>query len=507
MRFRVSYALIDKYNPMLGLGYGDRYMTQLKNIVSYQDEGTGLVRLSWTAVRERVAAVNPLFCALMDQFDPGTKFSFYLAYYPYGAKLGDDKSTYIPTMNGTFLTLDNDSLHFSSELKEDLLYAYTPLSMILNKSAEMYIDLKTVQLTLPVIMLYPGSFIATRQLLNLKHGDTESHHIHTVAAGCRSTFMLPPISCSRHFANVREALHINLDKPNNLYQQGPVFAELAQSPFGDCDWRMMVLFFPRLLVETIKHTPRGRDLLLYFYDYAAQHYLNDSLDSELTSLILTRAQEEQKLKGDPYLADTARHIYKIAAGRIPGFVPAVDETHLPRNFLQKMIVEWYGATQYYPTILHPSYFDLQADSPLPVYYCRQYPTTFAASPRIRSNASIKYEFSALQGLLDSTGTGLRSRAPTLDNAFWKRLATLVDIRTFHTTSRNINVTKLSGSLPRVDPRFSEKTCTVLKEGMHFCDEGDFARGFVAIRTKAYLDNLLQEDETLKEGLSVNHRKE
>ncbi len=46
---------------------------------------TGLVKVYWQDVRERVATVEPVFTSIVDTISPGRDFPLFLAYYPYGA--------------------------------------------------------------------------------------------------------------------------------------------------------------------------------------------------------------------------------------------------------------------------------------------------------------------------------------------------------------------------------------------------------------------------------------
>ncbi len=456
-------------------------MLHTTDIYSTEDENKGLVRLSWAAVRERMYAANPEFCALVDEVSPGEEFAFYIAYYPFGAFLGDNETAFLPTMQGGFVPLNKPGTRLSCELSNDLGYGAhsAPLTMILDKAVELFVDHKQYNLTVPYRLLHAGDFISAQRVIS----EVESSSILQSAAGCRSTMMLPPISCSRHFGNIRHKFSKRMRKPETLYEHAQLFSELAQHPTAGCDWIMSVLLFPYNFVEKIKRDPAWYKIYVYFYRYAMKFHFG-MVDLNLQMNLITEAQRKQNLKVDPYLADTAHHLYKIAAGFAPGFAPASNETYVPRTFLQNVFLEVYGLTQYYPTILHPSYFNLRNANTEAVYYSRQYPTNFAATCKTRNSYSITYSLSEQQHLLDELCLGLTKIAPSLDNALWLKIGNSVEFCTYHSYKNNQENIKLSSELKQLDPRFGALGCAVKLKKRCLSEDGAFMRGCIAIRFKS-----------------------
>lgn len=444
-----------------------------------KDKAQRLQRVTWGQIRDRVYAAEPTFCALMDEQDPGNEFDFYIASYDYGRIVCDDKTTFIPTETGDYLPLNEPhNPLWDRKVLGDLSYGANsaPLCMLLNRSAEFFVDRGESKLTLPYRVLHAGDFISTQQVLS----DVETNTILHTAAGSRSSIMLPPISCMRHFTNIQNKFGMSTRKPETLYQHGQLFAELAQHPDSGCDWNIQILFFSHKLIQKIKTDPAWHKLYVYFHCYARKHYALAGDLSLYMGLTLTEAQRKRDLKVDPYISDTVYHLYKIAAGLVPGFAPASDETYLPRSFLQHIFVDVYGL-QYYPTILHPSNFDLNNPSAQAVYYSRMYPTTFAASPQTRKVASIIYGMGELQYLLDESRIGLNLLTPNLSNAPWLRIGKDVDFQVYHSHKSKQKNVQLSRCLPEIDKRFGQAGCAQKLEGHDFCEEGAFARGCIAIR--------------------------
>lgn len=451
------------------------------DIYSTEDESKGLVRLSWDSVRERARTANPELCALVDEVSPGKEFAFYIAYYPFGVTLGDNETAFLPTMQGDFLPLNKPNVRLGCELFNDLGYGphSAPLTMILDKAVELFIDHKHYSLTVPYRLLHAGDFISAQSVIS----EVERSVILQSAAGCRSTMMLPPISCSRHFGSIRHKFGKRVRKPDSLYEHAQLFSDLAQHPMAGCDWIMSVLLFPSNFVEKIKHDPAWYKIYVYFYRYAMK--LNFGLiDLNLQMNLITEVQRQQNLKLDPYLADTAHHLYKIAAGFAPGFAPAKDETYVPRTFLQNVFVDVYGLTQYYPTILHPNYFNFQNVNEEAVYYSRQYPTNFAANCRTRSSYSITYALSEQQHFLDELCLGLAKIAPSLDNALWFQIGKRVEFCTYHSYKNNQENIKVSSELQKLDSRFGASGCAIKLKKRCLSEDGAFMRGCIAIRLKS-----------------------
>ena len=177
------------------------------------------------------------------------------------------------------------------------------------------------------------------------------------------------------------------------------------------------------------------------------------------------------------------HLYKIAAGLAPGFTPAVDETYLPLEFLQRIFIEVYGLTKYYPTILHPAYFNINDMNALPVYYANQYPTTFATSPRTRNIATVTHKLSELQRLLVELHIGLKQLTPDHNNKVWLDIGDKIDFTTYHNYNGSQKNIQFSHTLATVDPRFAAAGCAFPLSDRILCDDGAFVRGCVAIRLK------------------------
>lgn len=455
-------------------------MQLFADIYSTEDESKGLVRLSWATVRERVRAANPEFCALVDEVSPDEEFAFYIAYYPFGATLGDNETAFLPTMQGGFVPLNRSNVRLDLKSSNDLGYGArsSPLTMILDKAVELFVDHKHYNLTVPHRLLHAGDFISAQHVIN----EVESSSILQSVAGCRSTMMLPPISCSRHFGNIRHKFGKRMRKPDSLYEHAQLFSDLAQHPTAGCDWIMSTLLFSNNFVEKIKYDPAWYKIYVYFYRYAMKFHFG-MIDLNLQMNLIAEVQRQQNLKVDPYLADTAHHLYRIAAGFAPGFVPASDETYVPRTFLQNVFLEVYGLTQYYPTILHPSYFNLNNTNAEAVYYSRQYPTNFVATCKTRNSYSITYSLSEQQHLLDELCLGLAKITPSLDNALWLKIGKSVEFCTYHSYKNNQENIKLSSALQLVDPRFGAAGCGIKLKKRGLSEDGAFMRGCIAIRLR------------------------
>jgi hypothetical protein len=443
------------------------------DIYSSKDENKGLVRLSWATVRERVRAANPEFCALVDEVSPGEEFAFYIAYYPFGATLGDNETAFLPTMQGGFVSLNKPNVRLDRNFSNDLGYGAhsSPLTMILDKAVELFVDHKQYNLTVPHRLLHAGDFISAQRVIN----EVESSSILQSVAGCRSTMMLPPISCSRHFGNIRHKFGKRIRKPDSLYEHAQLFSDLAQHPTAGCDWIMSALLFSNNFVEKIKYDPAWYKIYVYFYRYTMKFYFG-MIDLNLQMNLIAEVQRQQNLKVDPYLADTAHHLYRIAAGFAPGFVPASDETYVPRTFLQNVFLEVYGLTQYYPT-------------------------NFTATCKTRNSYSITHALSEQQHLLDELCLGLAKITPSLDNALWLKIGKSVEFCTYHSYKNNQENIKLSSALQHVDPRFGAAGCSIKLKKRGLSEDGAFMRGCIAIRLKEqYSAETSSVAESVKEDM-------
>jgi hypothetical protein len=444
------------------------------------DEGRGLVKTTWDKVRDRVAKVEPMFAKLVDEIGPDKSFPVFLAYYPYGELLGDGNTPFIPKIDKGHYRLSDPSA--PQEVIKHLGYGknHSPLGMVLEKSFEFFIDLPTENITIPCGIYSPGSiFSYSRNLSKNSSRVYAPNGILSGTAGARSAFLLPNIGCIKNFKNLKRGFNLKSPAPKNLYEHGKIFKEIYHNEIISRNWCACAIFFPEKWVDNINNDKSWISLKSYIYELAWQsfEYERNHIYYEMAFSII---QKQRNLKPNPYLVDTARHIFAIALGVVPGYIPSCDDSLLPIELLYNAFTQVYGL-KYLPTLMQPAHFNYEQDK-LPIYYSLQNPSTLVFSPKSRKVLNTLYELNELEHIMKAFTAEL-SNVNTLcsDTALHDAAKNLV-FKYFHNEKDKHNIVKSSKELPLYDERLTASN-GVNKSNAAFCSDARFLRGCVSIESK------------------------
>jgi hypothetical protein len=187
----------------------------------------------------------------------------------------------------------------------------------------------------------------------------------------------------------------------------------------------------------------------------------------------------KNLKPSPYIADTVRHLYALAAGHYTGFKFANDDHSLPLDFLQNVFVEDYGL-KYSPSIFHPAYIT-HDDSHQPIYYSLEWPTVMAFSPKSDRQATKLVELRDIKHILEVTLMEvLENVLGVTTESIIYQIAKQVEFRFYHSNNDKFNVVENTSILPKHD-----KTLLLdqKKHNLPFCDSSRLIRGCIGIGLK------------------------
>lgn len=299
---------------------GSRMFTEI-------DNRCGLVKVYWEDVRDRVKAVDPMFTKMVDDLNPNKKYPLYLAYLPYGALTGDTESTFLPLIDGGQIRLTDPNL--SKDIIKNLGYGKTgsPFGMVLEKELEFFIDLKNENITMPLAIYGPGKFFSFGRNFNKKNKRVYApNSVITASSGARSTFVLPNIGCVVNHANLQRDFNIMNPPPKSLYEHWHVFKEIFNSPVNESSWKSCVLFFSERWIEKIFNDDAWLKIKIYLYEQAWE-YFEYERNGSLYDLTFSVIQKQRNLKPNPYLTDTARHLFTTALGDAQAMLQPVMRIH------------------------------------------------------------------------------------------------------------------------------------------------------------------------------------
>ncbi len=446
------------------------------------DDKTGLVRLFWQDVRERVALVDSKFASIIDELSPGKEFPLYLAYYPYGATIADPEVLNLPKDQGLsgFTLADND---VPQVLLKDLGYAKNslPMGMVLENTMEYSIELKNKDTTMPWLVYSPGSFFPFTRILAEKNQRIYAPNAAlSVTSGVRSVLMLPNIGCSIQHGGLQRDYNIQTAAPKSLNEHWHIFKELVNSPAAECDWRSCILFFSENWAEKIQNDESWLKLNCYLYRLAWRNteYQRNRAFYEINFSLI---QEKRNLKPNPYLVDVARHLFATAIGAAPGYIPAHDESGLPLKLLQEIYIDSYGLKKYLPIIMQAAHYNFENDN-FPVYYSLKHPSSYIFSPKSRKAFSAIVELRELDHIMKIFTEEWQKQNEMCSDTIMSQITKNAEFNYFHNEVDRYDIVEKSSTIPNLDSRFNHIAAEFTeKENAIFASDAPFVRGCVSIR--------------------------
>ena len=373
-------------------------------------------------------------------------------YFPYGALKGDTKNIFLPTMEGGSYILSEkeapvDVLKYLGYGKDG-----SPLGMALEKSFELFVDLKQDGITVPWSTYRPGNIFPLTRVLNRENSRIYAPNgVLSVSSGARSVFMLPNIGCATQHINLLRDFKIHHSAPKNLNDHWAVFKEIIDSNVIENNWRSCLIYFSEAWIKKLHHDKAWLKLKAYLHTLAWDRfdYEHNRIYYDIACSI---TQKKYNLKPNPYIADTARHLYAIALGAAPGYIPACNNEALPVEIIQQAYVNSYGLKKYFPSIMQPTNFIFEQDK-LPIYYSKQHPSTFVFSPKSRNVSSTLLEMRELQHIENKFTHEFANNEGMCSGTVINKLAKMIEFTYYHNEEDKAHVLKASTEIATIDPRF------------------------------------------------------
>lgn len=450
-------------------------------MITEQDERTGVVRTYWAQVRERVAKVAPKFAEIVDQLNPDRHFPLFLVYLPYGAVKGDTISSYLPDQHGGYYRLSDVTA--PKDIIEQLGYGMydSPMGMVLEKQLECFIDLKDKKITIPWLVYSPGDFLPFSTILGCQSDRVYAPNgLLIVTSGIRSTFMLPNIGCNANHVNLQRDFNIKRQAPKSLYEHWHVFRDIANHESFDNHWRSCLLYFSEPWVNKLQNDQSWMRLKLYLYEIAWRKFEYER-NRIYYDIAFSLIQEKRNLKPNPYLTDTARHLFTTALGIAPGYIPAGDDEALPATLIQTVYMESYGLKKYIPTIMQPTHYDIDLDHQ-PVYYSLQHPATHSFSPRSREVCSTLSEMRELDHIMGIFCEELSHDNSVCSDTIIGKIAKNTTFNYYHNKYDDHRIVLPSNNIIALDTRFSTSLAATSQPSATFASDAPFVRGCVSIQS-------------------------
>jgi hypothetical protein len=294
--------------------------------------------------------------------------------------------------------------------------------------------------------------------------------------------MLPTIGRKQNITKLKRSLSIESPCGTDLYDQSGLFRDIAGSQLINSNWRSCLLFFSKKWADALLMDKTFSKLRQYLLEAAWQRTAYNR-NSDYYDITFSLIQKKHNMKPNPYLVDTARHLFTIALGRVPGFSPAIDEESVPLVDLQHAFIEVYCLSQYFPTIIVPKSYVFEKEEN-PIYYSLQYPSVYKFSPKSRAVSSTLYDLRELKYIMDKFIHELSSKDSMHSGTILNDIAKNIAFDYYQNKQDNYKLIHLSELLVEQDERFTyiagDKN---FLSNANFAADGKFVRGCVAIRKK------------------------
>jgi hypothetical protein len=285
--------------------------------------------LHWQDVRDNVAKVQPELAKIIDEIDPGKEFLLFKARYPFGARIAHQGRFYFPTNAGTVEAIESPNV--TKEIKEHFHRRDLPISLMLDKSAEIYYDMPDRIISRHLIV--PGGFFGLWGQFDEVNTDYIKW-IWSLTSGARSLYFLPRMTNATGHKQLQRKYQVHSNIPKNQSDNWKLFAEIANSPNFTEEWHSTWLFFADIWIETALKDKKWRK----FYDYLFQtawkesQYWRNKNTFELIweSFVFTVANEN--IKPNLFLACIIKQLILTGIGCI--FLPhSINNSYNTRSII------------------------------------------------------------------------------------------------------------------------------------------------------------------------------
>lgn len=432
----------------------------------------------WQDVRADIEPHNKVLVDIIDEINPGSKYTLYKVRYPFGSEILKDGLLQLPNSKGQLVVYNHPDIKKS--VQDDLSYNYgsNPVSLVLKNTTELFTKFGNREI--PIFdLLKPGQIFGLWKVLNSDKYSmptfdklVANSSLWGMTSGARFLFMLPKISKAIAHHRLLQKMNVQTSVPNDILDHWFVFKEIEQRLNSENPWFLEILYFSSNWFKSIASI---KWLKLHNYLLTTAWRGTDFWRSEfIRNMIFAKIQEKRNIRPDPYITNTVEHLFAIGIGALPAFAPAIDDSAGPISKIQKIYNDVYKL-DYDPIILQPLSFSLDPKISRPVYYSLQFPTTIELSPKARVLASKITDLIQIQNVLKKFQDEILAGTLSLESTELYHLINKVNYDFFHTDIAHYENIMESKEIPILDENFINTTSK-----LRFPENSPFVRGCVKI---------------------------
>lgn len=260
------------------------------------------------------------------------------------------------------LKLPVDS-HITVSEQLNIDYCSIPLCLVLNKSCEVFLGNR--ERIMPLNLINAGNFFGIFEVLSWYVGQPENA-LWNISAGSRSAFILPSIGDKISHKKLQERYNFFEDAPKSILEQLAVFSKINGA--SSHPWDMDIIIFTKgwFFDENIRENLFS---LLFTLGWRKSQGMRDQAVLDYLNEIFGYIMKKRKIIIPPLILDKIRQLIMLGDRILPGFAPAVDNSTLPLDIIQKAYINCYQLKNYSPIVVQPQFLMEN----VPVYYFLNYP--------------------------------------------------------------------------------------------------------------------------------------
>ncbi len=441
--------------------------------------------IRWGDVKHQILPLNPRMDSksglMSERLD---NLEVIRASYPYGTTI-EHNGQFSLMIEGKMIECKRNFMPKEVGHLLDYSWRGIPLSIVAKGSFELFIPLPSH--LIPLHLYEPGEICALYSLYDQDSYSNLVRKAYSTTAGARSLITLPKISHGLYNQRLSRKFAINDHLcPKTMDQQWPLFNAIAHSPLLPSHWRAELIIFSGDFVSALQKAPdMENEFLRTMWDLTAFSRFQAMYD-----LLWSIFSEHFDLGSSPLIAETAKHVIKIAMHEAPGYAPATHDVSGPIVELTDIFLNVYKLRYYLPIFMKPSTFD----GVHPIYYSLHRHTFFHSIPeRSAPNRTID-ELNRIQDIiLHFKEFVSENKFPfsITDTLLYKTLRS-VEIDFFHPQGGSNLRTDIT-SIPKEDPRFMKILERFnIDKTLEFPDRSVFFNGCIRIRPSQNIERMESE---------------
>lgn len=331
--------------------------------------------LDWASIRRSVQVVNADLAKYIDDFDPSKEFHFIKVSYRFGQSILKNGRLQLPVSKEDTAFLNDNRIPV--KLKRSLGYCALPMSLLLNKKAEVFYE--SENRVMPTKVLGKGSMMGLWEAFD-PAPKVFAENVWNITAGARSLFVLPKVSNQLAHKQLQRAYGLNAYPPSHMLHHHQIFKEIAAKDDKN-EWVLDVIFFGEKWAA-LQDMPSLESLKLNHYllkeAWKQSYNCRNNMAFNMSWELFSKAVSERNMKPKPLIVNTLKHLLAINDGFYPGYGPAINEEAAPVQLIRDAYCNIYQSKAD-PTLMEPFHL---ASVQRPAYYSFQLPSLLENAPGV-----------------------------------------------------------------------------------------------------------------------------